>query len=268
MKIWTVANQKGGVGKTTTTVTLAGLLAARGQRVLMVDADPQGSLTVYFGLDPDNVEKSLYSIFQESAPDPAALVYATRINDLHLLPASTALATLDRQLGARPGMGRVIARALEQLAPHFEFVLIDCSPQLGILLVNALAACEHLVIPVQTEFLALKGLDRMLHTLAMVQRSQQKILPCTIVPTMFDRRTKAAVDCLANLREHQADWLWRAFIPVDTQFREASKAGLPITNFSPNARGAQAYGELLDALLGLDTGGSNPGAVSLTEGAA
>jgi chromosome partitioning protein len=254
MKIWTVANQKGGVGKTTTTVTLAGLLAARGHATLMVDTDPQGSLTAYFGLDPDNLEHSLYSLFREPMPDPAALVRATQVERLYLLPASTALATLDRQLGARSGMGRVIACALMPLASRFEFALIDCSPQLGVLLVNALAACEHLVIPVQTEFLALKGLERMQHTLTMIQRSQRKSLPCTIVPTLFDRRTKASVECLTHLREHYAERVWRSFIPVDTQFREASKAGVPLTNLAPNARGVQAYSELLDALLGVDSG--------------
>jgi chromosome partitioning protein len=253
MKIWTVANQKGGVGKTTTTVTLAGLLAARGHTTLMVDTDPYGSLTAYFGLDPDSLEHSLYSLFREPTSDPAPLVRGTKVERLYLLPASTALATLDRQLGAAPGMGLVISRALAQLAPRFEFVLIDCSPQLGILLVNALAACEHLVIPVQTEFLSLKGLERMQHTLAMIQRSRQKPLPRMIVPTLFDRRTKASIECLSQLRERCAEQLWRSVIPVDTQFRDASKAGVPLSSLAPQARGALAYGELLDTLLGADS---------------
>lgn len=252
MKIWAVANQKGGVGKTTTAVTLAGLLAARGHPTLMVDADPHGSLTAYFGLDPDSLEHGLYSLFRGAVADPLTLVRNTKIERLYLLPASTALATLDRQLGANRGMGLVLARALERFATRFEFALIDCSPQLGILLVNALAACEHLVIPVQTEFLALKGLERMQHTLAMIQRSRRKPLPCTIVPTLFDRRTKASVDCLHRLREQRADRLWHSFIPIDTQFRDASEAGVPLSMLAPHARGALAYGELLDALLGAD----------------
>lgn len=253
MKVWAVANQKGGVGKTTTAVTLAGLLAARGHDTLMVDTDPHGSLTAYFGLDPDRLDRGLYSLFREPTADPASLVQRTQIERLHLLPASTALATLDRQLGTAPGMGLIISRALSRLAPRFEFVLIDCSPQLGILQVNALAACERLVIPVQTEFLSLKGLERMQHTLAMIQRSRQKPLPCLIVPTLFDRRTKASVDCLAHLRESCADQLWTSAIPVDTQFRDASKAGVPLSSLAPRARGALAYGELLDALLGADS---------------
>lgn len=256
MKIWTVANQKGGVGKTTTTVTLAGLLAARGHPTLMVDTDPHGSLTAYFGFDPDSLEHGLYSLFREPMPDPVPLIRATPVERLYLLPASTALATLDRQLGASAGMGLVISRALAQLTSRFEFVLIDCPPQLGILLVNALAAAEHLVIPVQTEFLALKGLERMQHTLAIIQRSRQKPLPCTIVPTLFDRRTKASVECLSQLHERCADRLWPSFIPVDTQFRDASKAGVPLSSLVPGARGVQAYSELLDTLLG--TGLSRP----------
>jgi chromosome partitioning protein len=250
VKIWTVANQKGGVGKTTTTVTLAGLLAARGHRTLMVDTDPHGSLTAYFGLDPDNIEPSLYSLFRAPAPDPTSLVHDTKVERLSLLPASTALATLDRQLGAAPGMGLVMARALARLSSKFDFALIDCSPQLGVLLVNALAACEHLVIPVQTEFLSLKGLERMQRTLAMVQRTRPKPLPCTIVPTLFDRRTRASVECLSRLRESYADGLWDAFIPVDTQFRDASKSGVPLSVLAPGARGVQAYDALLNTLLG------------------
>jgi len=267
MKIWTVANQKGGVGKTTTAVTLAGLLADRGHATLMVDTDPHGSLTAYFGLDPDDTQPSLYSLFREPAPEPAALVRATKTEHLYLLPASTALATLDRQLGSRPGMGLVISRALARLATQFEFALLDCSPQLGILLVNALAACEHLVIPVQTEFLALKGLERMQHTLSMIQRSSQKPLPSTIVPTLFDRRTKASVECLSQLRERCADRLWHSFIPVDTQLRDASRVGVPLSCLAPDARGVQAYGELLETLLGTDSNRHSDKTMAVAEAA-
>jgi chromosome partitioning protein len=146
-------------------------------------------------------------------------------------------------------MGLVISRALKMLANDYDFALIDCPPLLGVLMVNALAACEHLVIPVQTEFLAVKGLDRMLRTLHMIGRARHPVPEYTILPTMFDRRTRASLSTLRLLRERHAASLWRAVIPVDTQFREASRMGIPLPIKSPNDRGVLAYEELLNDLL-------------------
>lgn len=252
MKIWAVANQKGGVGKTTTAVTLAGHLVKQGHRVLLVDMDPHGSMTTYFGNDPDTLEKSLYQLFQgrgtEPGVDPAGLLLETGFEGLYLLPASTALATLDRQLGSQEGKGLVLAHSLKKLQDRFDYVVIDCPPTLGILMVNALAACEHLLLPVQTEFLALKGLERMMHTLQMILRARKNALTYTIVPTMFDRRTRAAIEALRTLREKYGKDLWESVIPVDTKFREASKQGVPLSIMLPSARGAQAYSALLNSL--------------------
>ena len=253
MRIWAVANQKGGVGKTTSVVTLGGLLAERGKRVLLIDLDPHGSLTSWFGYDPDSLAHSLFDLFQHNGkvPEglPAQLIVDTGCAGLSLLPASTALATLERRMIGVEGMGLIVSRALTQLWDDFDYVILDNTPSLGVLMVNALAAAQHLIIPVQTEFLAIKGLERMLHTLQMIMRSQKNELPYTIVPTLFDRRTQASVKSLNLLRKTYPDSLWRFAVPVDTKFRDASQAGVIPSALDAGTHGVRAYTHLLDDLL-------------------
>ncbi|MDX2503627.1 MAG: ParA family protein [Gammaproteobacteria bacterium] len=254
MKIWAVANQKGGVGKTTTAISLAGWLSLKKKRTLVVDLDPHGSMSSYFGLDPDSLEKSVYQVFQKAAAKQSMnineVIQTTRFDYLSILPASTAIATLDKQLGTQEGMGLVLAKQLLGLKEQFDYIFVDCPPMLGVLMINALAACNQLLIPVQTEHLALKGLDRMLNTLKMINRARKIPLDYAILPTMFDRRTRAAIDCLRIMqKKYDPASLKKTIIPVDTKFREASKEGVPIPLYSPQTRGSIAYNLLLDNLL-------------------
>ena len=253
MRIWSVANQKGGVGKTTTAVALACLLADRGKRVLMLDLDPQASLGSYFGHSPENVEHSSFRLFvppgKLTDQIVSGCIHATGYPQLSLVPGSTALATLERSAVSQEGMGLAIARTLGRLWDDYDYALIDSPPTLGVLLINALAASEQLIVPVQTEYLAIKGVERMLNTLQMVNRSRRQPLPFLMVPTLFDRRTQASVTSIRYMRKTWPEYVWNAAIPVDTRLRDASAKGVTPLALDPQSRGIQAYGSLLKTLL-------------------
>ncbi|APD93379.1 cobalamin biosynthesis protein CobQ [Alteromonas mediterranea] len=252
MKVWTVANQKGGVGKTTTTVSLGGLLAQQGKRVLMIDTDPHASLSYYFGIDAEATSHSVYDIFIQSnalsADNVMDCLCPTKLDNLYVLPATMALATLDRTMGSEQGMGLVLKKALAKIADEFDVAIIDCPPVLGVLMVNALAACDKVIVPTQTEYLALKGLDRMIRTMEIMGRSLNKSFDTVIIPTMFDKRTNAALASRKRLINDYGERVWEGVIPVDTHFRDASLLQLPISAAYPKTRGVSAYAKLLAVL--------------------
>ena len=263
MIIWTVANQKGGVGKTTTTTALAGLAAEQGLRVLLLDLDPHGSLTSYFRQDPDMLDKSAFTLFDARGHLDQALlnsvIVKTEFPGIDLIPAATILATLERKAIGQDGLGLVVSRTLELLEDQYDMAIIDTPPLLGVLMVNALAACQQLIIPVQTEFLAIKGLERMVNTMTMMSRSRRQVPRYVIVPVMFDRRTQASVSSLRTIRFEHPDYTWPGKIPIDTKFRDASKAGIPPHLFEPESHGVEAYRSLFkwlrqqDRLVSTDT---------------
>ena len=262
MKTWAVINQKGGVGKTTTALSLAGHLCGNDKRLLLVDLDPHGSLTSYLGYDPDQMETGLYSLFSKPTTNPseiAKMLLPTPIKNTYLLAASSALATLDRQMGTGMGKGLIVSQAIQAVANKFQFGFIDCPPMLGILMINALAACDQLLIPAQTDYLSLNGLDRMIHTLDMVEKSQHRKTPYLIIPTMYDQRTKASLSALEAMRDQYRFQVWGSTIPIDTKFRDASKAGVPLSELAFNSRGSQAYLKLLNFLIGVDDRSKNSG---------
>lgn len=253
MKVWTIANQKGGVGKTTSVASLAGALIKRGMRVLMIDTDPHASLGYYLGIDSETVTGSLYDVFlahnELSLELISKHILPTQVVGLDLIPATMALATLDRALGHQEGMGLVLRNLLNLLDDKYDVALIDCPPVLGVLMVNALAASQHIVIPVQTEFLAIKGLERMIKTMELMGRSKKTRYSYTVLPTMYDKRTKASPIALEVLQNKYQASLWPDVIPVDTKFRDASLAHLPASHYAASSRGVKAYDRLLDFLL-------------------
>ncbi|WP_299180463.1 ParA family protein [uncultured Neptuniibacter sp.] len=253
MHVWSVANQKGGVGKTTTVVTVAGLLAEVGYRVLLIDLDPHGSLTSYFGYDPDELDDSVYDLFtgdrKVQKEDVTRLLLRSSHERIELIPASTAMATLERKAVGEEGMGLQVAKALAHVKDRYDYVLIDSPPVLGVLMVNALAACQHLLVPVQTEFLALKGLERMVRTINMINRARSNKLSFTIIPTFYDRRTQASVSSLRELHHSYPDEISNAVIPVDTKFRNASIQGVVPSVLDSGSRGVHSYARILRSML-------------------
>jgi len=252
VRIWAVANQKGGVGKSTTVVALAGLLAEQGKRVLMLDLDPQGSLTGYFGHDPDRIEGTIFDLFNHQGGRieelAVQLLRETSCPGLYLLPASTAQATLERRIANVRGMGLVITKTLKRLSQEFDYAILDNAPSLGLLMVNSLAASHRVLVPVQTDHLAIKGLERMVHTLQMIHKSQGIAIPHTILPTMFDRRTQAAAHGFRELLRLYDRAVYPYPIPIDTKFRGASLEGLVPSAYGGDTHGVRAYNQFLEYL--------------------
>jgi chromosome partitioning protein len=206
------------------------------------------------------METGLYSLFSKPTTNPseiAKMLLPTPIKNTYLLAASSALATLDRQMGTGMGKGLIVSQAIQAVANKFQFGFIDCPPMLGILMINALAACDQLLIPAQTDYLSLNGLDRMIHTLDMVEKSQHRKTPYLIIPTMYDQRTKASLSALEAMRDQYRFQVWGSTIPIDTKFRDASKAGVPLSELAFNSRGSQAYLKLLNFLIGIDDRSKN-----------
>ena len=253
MEIWTVANQKGGVGKTTSTVNLGGLLAEQGFSVLLIDLDPHTSLTSYLGLEAEDLDCSIFDCMQNPHWKQEKLMKSavkdTRTENLKVIGGSVAMATIDRQMNNLKGKGFLLTKTLGALENKFDYVIIDCPPIMGILLINALAVCQRLIIPCQTEYLAIKGLQRMIETIHMVAKAGKSNFRYTIVPTMFDRRTRASILSLRKLRDSYPDALWNNIIPVDTKFRDASMEHLPLCQLAPDTHGLRGYKILLRLLL-------------------
>ncbi|KXF81321.1 ParA family protein [Enterovibrio coralii] len=255
MIVWSIANQKGGVGKTTTTITLAGLLSEKNKRVLLIDTDPHASLTTYLNYDSEKLSHTLFDLFQLQTINRDTvkpLILKTEYKNLDLLPSHMSLATLDRAMGNRGGMGLMLKKTLACLEGEYDYALIDCPPILGVMMVNALAASNRILIPVQTEFLAMKGLERMVRTLQIMQKSRSSAFKVCIIPTMYDKRTRASLETLQELKVRYPDQVWTSAVPIDTKFRDASLKHMPPSYYAKNCRGVFAYKTLLSYLERLE----------------
>ena len=254
-RIIAVANQKGGVGKTTTTVNLAAALAEAGYRTLVVDLDPQGNASTGLGINIRDLQLSMYDVIIHEAPIDDT-IEATAMKNLFVAPSSLDLAGAEIELVPAFSRELRLRHALQSVADDYDYMLIDCPPSLGLLTVNGLAAAAEVLVPIQCEYYALEGLGQLLRNVSLVQRNlNQSLVVSTFVCVMYDARTKLADQVVTEVRDHFGDKVCRIVIPRTVRLSEAPSYGQPILAFDPRSRGAIAYRELAREVSGgpLDT---------------
>jgi len=246
------ANQKGGVGKTTTVVNLGSYLALAGERVLVVDLDPQGNATSGLGLDRNVLERSVYDAVIDGT-SIGELTMAGPVPGLDVVPSAIALAGAEIELTPVEGREHRLARLLVEVAVDYDYVLVDCPPSLGLLTVNALTAADSVLVPLQCEYYALEGLTQLLATLDLVRdHLNPDLVVKGIILTMYDGRTNLSADVAAEVRRHLGERVFDTVIPRSVRLSEAPSHGLPISRYSPDSTGAVAYAALATELRARD----------------
>jgi chromosome partitioning protein len=248
-RVLAVVNQKGGVGKSTTAVNLAAALGELGQRVLLVDLDPQGNATSGFGLNRNQREQCVYNALLGDTP-LASLIEPVEVENVFVVPATIQLAGAEIELVSAFSREAKLRHVLEPVVEEFDFVIIDCPPSLGLLTVNALSAAEGLIIPIQCEYYALEGLSKLLDSVRLVRTHLNPDLDVFgAVMTMYDARTRLSQQVVTEVRDFFEDKVFETVIPRSVRLSEAPSFGQPVTLYEPHGRGAEAYRELAKEVM-------------------
>ncbi len=248
-KVISFSNQKGGVGKTTTCVNMAAYLAVAGKRVLLVDLDPQGNATTGLGFAKGGLKKSVYNVMIDDE-DIKDNLLATAIDGLAILPSNIDLAGAEVELVYKKGREKVLKAALDKARGQYDYILIDCPPSLGLLTINALAASDSVIIPIQSEYYALEGLSQLMNTIALVRQHLNKSLKVEgVVITMYDGRSLISKQIAADIKKFFSKKLYEIVIPRNVRLSEAPSHGKPILLHDPKCMGARAYSALTEEFL-------------------
>ncbi|MET7133113.1 MULTISPECIES: ParA family protein [Cellulosimicrobium] len=249
-RIIAMCNQKGGVGKTTTTINLGAALAEYGRKVLLVDFDPQGAASVGLGVNPHELDRTVYNLLMERGADIHDVLVSTDVENLDLLPANIDLSAAEVQLVGEVARESVLSRVLRPVVDDYDVILVDCQPSLGLLTVNALTAAHGVLIPLECEFFALRGVALLVETIEKVRdRLNPRLDVDGILATMFDSRTLHSREVVARVHEAFGDKLLHTVIGRTVKFPDASVAAEPITVYAPNHPGAVAYRQLARELV-------------------
>lgn len=243
--IISMCNQKGGVGKTTSTINMGACLAEYGRKVLLVDLDPQGALSAGLGLNHNDIEDTIYDVMLDSQTSIHSAIVHTEVSGLDLVPANIDLSAAEIQMVNEVGREHTLARALRPVMKDYDFIIIDCQPSLGLLTVNALACSHGVIIPMECEFFSLRGLALLTDTVEKVaERINFDLEVIGILVTMFDRRTKHAREVMSRVVEYFDDKVFDTVITRTVRFPETSVAGEPITTWAPSSQAAKQYQDL------------------------
>lgn len=249
VKIIAFSNQKGGVGKTTTVLNVADYVARSGKKVLMIDIDPQGNLTSGYGIAKNRIENSLYDLMTGSAKFEE-VVLPTGYENLDILPCNMDLAGLEVELVSVPNRAKVLANALKGKIDGYDFVMIDCPPSLGVLTLNALCACDGVIVPIQSEFFALEGLSQLMNTIKLVkERINPKIKVEGVILTMYDGRSLMAKQVSDEIKKYFGTKVFEAPAPRNIKLCESPSFGVPISQHAPKSRGGVAYQQIAEEFL-------------------
>ncbi|MBV9161126.1 MAG: ParA family protein [Pseudonocardiales bacterium] len=241
-RVVAICNQKGGVGKTTSTINLGAALTEYGRRVLLVDFDPQGALSVGLGVASHHLDRTIYNLITEQGVPVEEVVRPTSVPGMDLLPSNIDLSAAEVQLVTEVGREQTLGRTLRPLLPHYDFILVDCQPSLGLLTINALACADGVLIPLECEFFSLRGVALLMDTIDKVrERLNPKLTITGILATMYDPRTLHAREVMARVVEAFGDTVFDAVISRTVRFPETTVAGEPITRWAPKSSGAKAY---------------------------
>ncbi len=249
-RVIAMCNQKGGVGKTTTTINLGAALAEYGRRVLLVDFDPQGALSVGLGVPTHELDVTIYNLLVERGHDVRDIVQTTRVPGLDVVPANIDLSAAEVQLVGEVAREQILARVLRPVLDDYDVVLIDCQPSLGLLTVNALTAAHGVIIPLETEYFAMRGVALLVETIDKItDRLNPRLQVDGILPTMFDGRTLHSKEVVASVVDHFGDQVFHTVISRTVKFPDATLAAEPITSYAPSHQGAGAYRQLARELV-------------------